>query len=310
MQEILKLRPVFKERIWGGSKISDVLGYELPFEKTGECWAISAHPNGDCIVDNGFLAGKTLNNVYQTYPNLFSDWATYDEFPLMTKIIDANANLSVQVHPNNDYAMFYEKSLGKSECWYVLSAREDARIIYGHRAKSIEEFKHMVEDEAWHRLLIERRVKAGDFIYVPAGTLHAIGEGVMVLETQQSSDITYRVYDYDRKDEHGNSRELHLQKALDVINIPHINPDFYQIGGDFGKSKITRLIRSKFFTVELWDVQDKLEFDLLTYKLISVIEGHGTINGMDVKMGEHMIITRHAKTIKANGTMKLILSNV
>jgi mannose-6-phosphate isomerase len=220
--DILFLEPVFKERIWGGKKLNTRFGYDLPYEKTGECWAISAHPNGSSIIKNGRFKGRTLRDVYEKDRELFNHLAS-PRFPLLTKILDANDDLSVQVHPSDDYALTYEKDLGKTECWVVLEAEPGAKIIYGHNARTKEELRQMIESHRYNELLIEKEVKAGDFIYVPSGTIHALGKGLLILETQQSSDTTYRVYDYDRLDDQGKPRDLHIQKSIEVSTVPFVD---------------------------------------------------------------------------------------
>lgn len=217
----LFLQPVFKERIWGGTTLNDAFGYDIPTEHTGECWAISAHPNGPSIIENGPYAGMTLDNLYREYPDLFGNLKE-EVFPLLTKILDANMDLSVQVHPDDSYAMLHENGeLGKTECWYIIDCKEDADMIFGHNAKTKEELQQQIQEGKWNDLLRRVKIKPGDFFYVPSGTIHALCEGKLVLETQQSSDTTYRVYDYDRRDAEGNLRDLHLEKAIEVTTVPH-----------------------------------------------------------------------------------------
>ncbi|KHF29292.1 putative mannose-6-phosphate isomerase YvyI [Anoxybacillus sp. BCO1] len=247
--------PVFQERIWGGSRLREQFGYDIPSERTGECWAISAHPNGQTTIVNGPFQGKTLGELWENHPELFGYFPS-DRFPLLTKILDANADLSVQVHPNDEYALTYEHGeLGKTECWYIIDCKEGAELIYGHHAKTKEELRQMMEEGHWHDLLRKVRIRPGDFFYVPSGTVHALCEGTLVLETQQSSDTTYRMYDYDRVDENGNKRELHLDKALDVITVPHVDvyyePHVVQTLG----AKITTFVQNEYFTVQKWDIE-------------------------------------------------------
>src|SRR5699024_8282193 len=148
-------------------------------------------------------------------------------YPLLVKVVDANDDLSVQVHPDDTYAREIEGvPYGKTECWYVLQAEPDAEIVFGHHAKTKNVLNQLMDEGKWDDLLQKKKVEAGDFIYVPSGTIHAIGKGIMILEIQQSSDITYRVYDYDRKDKQGHLRELHLDEAKEVITVPHTTPNF------------------------------------------------------------------------------------
>ena len=192
MAEPLFLKAQMHDKIWGGTKLRDEFGYDIPTETTGEYWAISAHPNGVSIVDNGTYKGQGLDKLYREHKELFGNPKS-EVFPLLTKILDANDWLSVQVHPDDAYALEHEGELGKTECWYVIAADEDSEIIYGHNAKSKEELAKMIEAGDWDNLLTKVPVKAGDFLYVPSGTMHAIGKGILILETQQSSDTTYRV---------------------------------------------------------------------------------------------------------------------
>lgn len=305
--DILFLEPVFKERIWGGQKLHAAFGYDLPYEKTGECWAISAHPNGSSIIKNGRFKGKTLREVYENERELFNHLAS-PRFPLLTKILDANDDLSVQVHPSDDYAMLHERDLGKTECWVILDAAPNAEIIYGHHAQTKEELKNMLNNHEFDKLLMKKKVKPGDFIYVPSGTIHAINKGILILETQQSSDTTYRIYDYDRKDDHGKHRELHLKKALDVVTVPHVDQTPIPKVLNYKDSTITRYVSNEFFTVEKWDIKGTMTLKSNHFKLLSVIDGEGSLNGESLKKGDHLIITGEVYDINLDGHMSLIVS--
>ena len=205
MDTIIFLEPVFAERIWGGRNL-EKFNYAIPEGNIGEVWVIAAHENGSSLIKNGELKGLTLKEAYEKRPELFTK-KKYDKFPLLVKILDASDYLSVQVHPEDDYARVNENGeLGKTECWYVLDAKENAELIYGHTAKTKEEFNRSIDEEKWDDLFIREKVKKGDFFYIPAGTLHAIGAGNLIYEVQQNSDTTYRVYDYDRTDKDGNKR--------------------------------------------------------------------------------------------------------
>ncbi len=305
--DILFLEPVFKERIWGGKKLNTRFGYDLPYEKTGECWAISAHPNGSSIIKNGRFKGRTLRDVYEKDRELFNHLAS-PRFPLLTKILDANDDLSVQVHPSDDYALTYEKDLGKTECWVVLEAEPGAKIIYGHNARTKEELRQMIESHRYNELLIEKEVKAGDFIYVPSGTIHALGKGLLILETQQSSDTTYRVYDYDRLDDQGKPRDLHIQKSIEVSTVPFVDVTPEPKILNYKASVITRYVSNEFFTVERWSVKDELTLKSNHFKLISVIDGVGTLNGEKLTKGDHLIITGEVYELQLKGSLELIVS--
>lgn len=308
MQEVLKLAPVFKERIWGGKQLEAVFDYQIPSNHTGECWAISAHPNGTSLITNGVLKGRMLDDVFAKEKYLFNHTPA-ERFPLLTKILDANMDLSVQVHPKDDYALKHENDLGKTECWYILDCKTDATMIYGHTARTKEELVSEINHQKWDRLLRRIPIHKGDFFYVPAGTVHALCEGTLVLETQQSSDTTYRLYDYDRKDEQGLLRPLHISKALDVITTPHIDYMMTPVTHQTKTAAITIFVKDTYFTVSKWEINGDYHYTHDIYHLISVIEGHGIINGEQVKKGDHIIITSVAKAISVSGTLTLIASH-
>lgn len=293
MSEPLFLQSVMQEKIWGGTKLRDEFGYEIPSDKVGEYWAISAHPHGVSTIKNGRFAGTGLDQLYAEHRELFGN-SSEPVFPLLTKILDANDWLSVQVHPDDHYAMEHEGELGKTECWYVIAADEGAEIIYGHNAKSREELRQQIEKKEWDKLLTKVPVKAGDFFYVPSGTMHAIGSGILILETQQSSDTTYRVYDFDRKDAKGNLRELHLEKSIDVLNIgAPANSRPVTVKADDLTS--TLLVASDFFAVYKWEVSGKVDIEkTAAYLLVSVLAGRGvlTVDGetYPIAKGDHFIL--------------------
>ena len=293
MSEPLFLQSVMQEKIWGGTKLRDEFGYKIPSDKVGEYWAISAHPHGVSTIKNGRFAGMGLDQLYAEHRELFGN-SSEPVFPLLTKILDANDWLSVQVHPDDHYAMEHEGELGKTECWYVIAADEGAEIIYGHNAKSREELRQQIEKKEWDKLLTKVPVKAGDFFYVPSGTMHAIGSGILILETQQSSDTTYRVYDFDRKDAKGNLRELHLEKSIDVLNIgAPANSRPVTVKADDLMS--TLLVASDFFAVYKWKVSGKVDIEkTAAYLLVSVLAGQGvlTVDGetYPIAKGDHFIL--------------------
>ncbi|EMF0059033.1 mannose-6-phosphate isomerase, class I [Enterococcus hirae] len=277
MQEPMFLKPVFQEKIWGGSRLRSVFGFDIPNDKIGEDWAISAHPHGVSVVENGEYQGQKLDELWQNHKELFGN-PTEPVFPLLIKILDAEDELSVQVHPDDAYGMKHEGELGKTECWYIIDAEPGAEIIYGHHAKTREELAEMIQEGRWDDLLKKVPVKKGDFFYVPSGTIHAIGKGIMILETQQSSDTTYRVYDYDRKDTNGNTRELHIQQSIDVTTVPAITPQIQMKEVRKGNSSIVTYLETEFFNVYEWDIKGITSFKKQApYTLATVIDGAGEL---------------------------------
>lgn len=309
----LLLKPVFQERIWGGNALK-AFNYDLPNDHTGECWAISAHPNGPNIIENGRHKGKTLDEVWAEDKVLFGN-PTEDKFPLLTKILDANDNLSVQVHPDNTYAQKNEGEYGKTECWYILDAKEDAEIIYGVNAQNQNELNQMIDNKQFDALFKSVKVQAGDFFYVPAGTVHAIGEGILILETQQSSDTTYRIYDYDRTDKDGNKRALHLEESKEVIDLSASSPNTSAKHEMIQGQDYTQFVSNTFFTVERWIINGHLTYTKpQSYCLVSIVEGNGevTVNNETITLekGAHFILTTEDEEITFKGEMTFIVSYV
>ncbi|MBB5325727.1 mannose-6-phosphate isomerase [Anoxybacillus tepidamans] len=309
------LTAVFKERIWGGTALKEQFGYDIPSDTTGECWAISAHPNGQSVVAEGPFNGKALGELWEQHRELFGNLEG-EKFPLLTKILDANKDLSVQVHPDDKYASEHENGeLGKTECWYIIDCKENAEMIYGHNAKTKEELVQMIENGQWNELLRKVKIKPGDFFYVPNGTIHALCEGTLVLETQQNSDTTYRVYDYDRIDANGKKRELHLDKAIDVTTVPHVDGMSQPVKEEKDGVTITTFVKGEFFSVYKWKIHKETSFtqDQL-FLLCSVITGEGELiqhgERFLLQKGSHFIIPHQSGTFKIQGNCELIVSHV
>lgn len=318
MTQPLFLNPVFQEKIWGGDKLATNFSYAIPSDHTGECWAISAHPNGTCTIQNGPFKGQSLDKLWQLEPQLFGN-PSEPVFPLLTKILDANDDLSVQVHPDDKYGLTHEGELGKTECWYIIEADEGAEIIYGHHAKTRSELAEMIDSEQWDTLLRRVKVKAGEFYFVPSGTIHAIGAGIMILETQQSSDTTYRVYDYDRLDDQGNPRDLHIQQSIDVTTFPHLDPTPNIVKNTINNSTIIEYVRHPFFSVYEWQVTGTLTLSQKApYTLVSVLNGTGKLSlnnestnelmTFPLEKGMHFILPNQIKTWTFEGDLQLIAS--
>lgn len=311
MRPILFLNPVFKQMIWGGSQLGSKFGYDIPGDKTGECWAVSAHPNGDCVIREGIYEGKTLSQLWKEEPELFGN-SDFDRFPLLIKIIDAKDDLSIQVHPDDAYAGEHENnSLGKTECWYILDCPEDASLVVGHNARSKEELEDMIHQGRWTELIRRVPVRKGDFIQIDPGTVHAIKGGMMILETQQNSDITYRVYDYDRLTD-GKPRQLHIEQSIDVITVPAPSAkDSVKSALHLPKNVMNELISCDYYTVWKIEVTQPVTFEQThPFLIMSVIEGEGLINGQMIKKGDHFILPSGFGKVDMQGEMQLIASSV
>lgn len=289
---MLRLKPVFTENVWGGTRLKTDFGYDIPYERTGECWGIAAHPHGDNEILNPEFAGETLAGLWKKRPDLFGDMKG-DRFPLLIKIIDAKDNLSIQVHPDDAYAYSHENgSLGKTECWYVLDCPEDARLVIGHNARTREELSDMIHGGRWKELLRYVSVKKGDLVPIPAGTVHAITAGMLVLETQQNSDITYRMYDYDRL-MNGKPRQLHVNQCIDVVRVPAASARSSVIHAqDMGENSWAQIYACDYFTVYRMNLSGKASLKMdAPFVDVSIVEGEGTLNGTAVRKGDHFILT-------------------
>lgn len=308
MKDIIFLKPVFKEMIWGGNRLRSDFGYDVEGDRIGECWAISAHQNGDCEVKSGVFAGKHLSELWKEHRELFGNMKG-EVFPLLVKIIDAKADLSIQVHPDDAYANEHENgALGKTECWYIADCDEDAKIVIGHHARDKKELRSMIEENDWDKLIRVLPIKKGDFFQIEPGTVHAIKAGTLILETQQNSDITYRLYDYGRL-QNGKPRELHIEKSIDVIRCPHKDITATSNTKHFEHAKVEELISCRFYTVEKRTIEGKQTFlQNEPFLIVSVLEGSGCIDGTEIKKGEHFILPAGYGEYTLDGNMVLITS--
>lgn len=315
--EPIFLTPYFRPKLWGGRKLNTIFNYDIPEGKVGEAWIISGYKDDASTVTNGQYKGMSLRDLYFEHPELFGTPKS-KEFPLLVKFLDANDNLSVQVHPDDDYAAKIENDRGKTESWYVLQADPGAYLIYGHHAKTREELAEMIKKGDWEKLLRKVPIKEGDFFYVPAGTIHALTKGCLVIETQQSSDVTYRLYDYDRVDEKtGKRRKLHTRKSIDVTNVPHIDPNLKLTVEADQDAKIKTLVKpplSPHFYLWQIDLNGKWQTGLNDhqYLLVSVIKGEGKFEAAgqsyDLKPGVNFIIPNQMKNFTFAGKMRIVMS--
>lgn len=308
-KEILFLKPVLKHNIWGGTRLRTDFGYPEEGNDIGECWGIAAHPNGACTVREGVFAGKSLSELWKKEPWLFGN-VDMDRFPLLIKIIDAKDDLSIQVHPDDAYAKVNENgSFGKTECWYIMDCPEEASLVIGHNAKSKEELAVMIHEGRWSELIREIPVKKGDFIQIEPGTVHAVKGGLMILETQQNSDITYRVYDYDRLTD-GKPRELHVEKSIDVITVPAKSvEDSVIAAADIEKNTLYPLYTCRYYKVFELELDGTASFEQeYPFLLMSVLEGDGILNGQLVKKGDHLILPKGFGKVEMQGALKAICS--
>lgn len=274
----LRLKPVFKDYIWGGNKLREDFNKNSSLEKIAESWELSCHKDGLSVIENGIDAGLTLNEYIEKYGRqiLGSNCEKFENFPVLIKLIDAHDDLSLQVHPDDEYALRVEGEYGKTEMWYIVDCEENSSLIYGFKENiSKEEFRKKIESGTLTDSIKKVPVRKGDVFFISSGTIHAIGKGIIIAEIQQNSNTTYRIYDYGRTDKNGNSRELHIDKACDVTNLcpaesfPYNEPVRYD-------GYMARLLAScKYFTVHLLDIEQKadLKTDETSFEHILVING-------------------------------------
>lgn len=305
--EPIFLEPVLKETIWGGKRLAEY-GYKLPSDTVGEAWAISGHPHGDCVIRSGAWKGQTLGGLWKEHPELFGN-PVGEQFPLLIKIIDARTDLSIQVHPDDAYASAHEGgSLGKTECWYILDCEPGTEIVIGHNARTKEELCRMMDEGKWDELIRKVPVHPGDFFQIDPGCVHAIKGGTLILETQQSSDITYRVYDYGRL-QNGKPRALHLRQSKDVISVPFEECGTQPVAQQVGDGICTKLISCGYYTVMHYELDGKMEqsYDQ-PFVNVSILEGEGFFGEYPVKKGDHFLLPAQFGDVCWKGKLKAMLS--
>lgn len=299
--ELIFLKPFMKEVVWGGTKIMKNFQYESDSNNIGEAWIVSANDNGYSYVSSGKYEGLSLKELWDNHRYLFGNLQG-DVFPILVKYIDARDDLSIQVHPNDEYSFKHENCKGKAECWYVVDCDENTDIVIGHNANNKKELVEMIEKKQWKELLKFRKIKKGDFFDIPTGTVHAIRKGTLIFETQQNSDITYRLYDYDRL-QNGKLRPLHIQKSIDVIKSPYIETQQEKTSGV--------LVENEFFRLEKIEIENK-EIKISNndyFTVICVLEGKGYADDKVIKKGDNFIVPSGIKEISLKGNMTIMKIN-
>ncbi|KAF2081220.1 type I phosphomannose isomerase catalytic subunit [Flavobacterium sharifuzzamanii] len=273
----LQFEPILKERIWGGEKLKTILNKPIVSKITGESWELSTVQGDVSVVANGVLKGKSLMDLIDETPDAILGTKVYErfgkQFPLLFKYLDAREDLSIQVHPNDKLAKERHNSFGKTEMWYVMQADADARIIVGFKEDSSkEEYLKHLHDNTLVSILDDVKAKSGDVFFLETGTVHAIGAGLVVAEIQQTSDITYRLYDFDRVDAQGNKRELHVDLALDAINYNKVDT---QKKYDSKTNTSNVVVDCPYFTTNFIPLEDKVEVSKSgeTFTVYMCIEG-------------------------------------
>ena len=315
--ELFKFEPLLKQTIWGGDKIVTFKHLESDLDSVGESWEISGVPGDESVVANGEYKGKTLNEVLAEMKDKLVGADNYkrfgDRFPLLIKFIDARQDLSIQVHPDDETAHRQGKPMGKTEMWYVMDSDENASLKVGLKKKiTPEEYAQMVEDDTICDALGNYKVKSGDCFFIPAGRIHAICSGSFIAEIQQTSDVTYRIYDYKRKDKNGNYRQLHTREAAEAIDYTVL--DNYRTEYTPVKNEATPLVSCPLFTTAVYDLTEPMTLDyseLDSFVILIALKGEGTIltssgETFSFREGESVLLPATTDMIKVEGTIKFL----
>ena len=314
----MKLSPAVKSTIWGGTHLKEMYGKEAPFDTLGETWELTVRPDGMSVIANGKYAGMTLGDYLGKAGNsAIAEGYCGDRFPLLIKFLDANDKLSIQVHPDDEYSLANEGELGKTEMWYVLAADEGAEIVYGLKdGVTVADFAKAVEDGRMEEMMNFVKVKAGDVYFIPTGQVHALGKGIVVAEIQQNSNVTYRVYDYNRRQADGSLRQLHTAKAIDVIRLRTDDEIAEMSFSDATERDASLLAHCKYFKVNKYDVSGRLPITAGGDSFASVlcIGGSGKIkHGMksyEIKPGDSYFIPAGAGKLTLSGDLSVIVSKL
>ncbi|RZJ55005.1 MAG: mannose-6-phosphate isomerase [Flavobacterium sp.] len=310
----LQFEPILKERIWGGEKLKTILNKPITSKITGESWELSTVEGDVSVVANGDLKGKSLMDLIDETPNEILGTRVYErfgkQFPLLFKYLDAREDLSIQVHPNDKLAKERHNSFGKTEMWYVTQADADARIIVGFKENSSkEEYLKHLNDKTLVSILDTVKAKPGDVFFLETGTVHAIGAGLVVAEIQQTSDITYRLYDFDRKDAQGNTRELHVDLALDAINYNKVDT---QKKYETKANESNVVVDCPYFTTNFLPLENKLDVSKSgeTFTVYMCIEGSFEIeyNGFkqSYKKGDTVLVPAEINAFILTGKASIL----
>ncbi|MDD6803427.1 MAG: mannose-6-phosphate isomerase [Prevotellaceae bacterium] len=315
--ELFKFEPLLKQTIWGGNKIVAFKHIQSDMENVGESWEVSGVPGDESVVANGECKGKTLNEVLAEMKQKLVGEENYkrfgDRFPLLIKFIDARQDLSIQVHPDDETAHRQGKAMGKTEMWYVMDSDEDASLKVGLKKKiTPEEYARMVEDDTICDALGNYKVKSGDCFFIPAGRIHAICSGSFIAEIQQTSDVTYRIYDYKRKDKNGNYRELHTKEAAEAIDYTVL--DDYRTEYTPVKNEVTQLVSCPLFTTAVYDLTEPMTLDyseLDSFVILIALKGEGSIltssgNSYSFREGESILLPATTEMVKVEGNIKFL----
>lgn len=304
---VLFFKPIPRPAIWGHTLVKDYFGYnDFPIG-IGQSWSFSAQEGASTLCVSEPFVGKSLLELWESHQDLFGH--PNEEFPVIISLVGPEDDLSIQVHPDDEHANKVGFPCGKNEAWYFIDTKEDANIVYGHHAKDENELRQYIKEEKWDELIKHLDVHSGDFVYLPAGLLHALRKGSVVYEIQQATNITYRFYDYHRKDDNGNERELHLDQAIDCLsyNKDDMTNNIRPIITQYINCKETIFISNDSFTVTQLLITGEYEYYSLNYQLATVVKGEGVVDDIAVKVGDNFLIPINNK-VHFDGDMTIMMT--
>jgi len=313
----IKFKPILKERIWGGEKLTTIFGKESDRTNIGESWEISDVDGEESIVLNGELKGQSLKELVKSFKGEFVGNKVYmqfgEDFPILIKLIDAKEPLSIQVHPNNKLAQERHNSFGKNEMWYIVDCDKDAELIVGfNKDVTQDEYSSALKKGLILDLLNTEKVKTGDSFYIPTGRVHSIGAGTVLAEIQQTSDITYRIHDYNRADKYGNQRELHNELALDAIDYKKY--DSYKLDYELKENQSSKLVYSPYFKSSIIQLTKRINIDysdLDSFVIYMCVKGSFEINcngkTQQINKGETILLPASINTCELNSKNATLL---
>ena len=312
----VKLTPAFKDNIWGGTRLKTEYNKHTDMKIVAESWELSTHKDGESRINGGEYDGLKLSEYIEKIgkDKLGKRALEFNYFPLLIKFIDAKNNLSIQVHPDDEYALKHEGEYGKTEMWYIMDAEKGSYLYYGfNRGITKEEYEKRISDNTLLEVLNKVEVKKGDMFFIPSGTVHAIGSGILICEIQQNSNTTYRVYDYDRRDANGNPRQLHIKQAIDVSCL---EPSPEQKAPTIIADGVEELAKCKYFTVRKIDVDGEktISAEDGSFRSLIFLSGQGTLTVGDsvitAEKGDSIFVPAQNTDYKISGKCEIILSYV
>ena len=303
--EVIFLKPIQRPAIWGGRILKEYFDYSDFNDDIGQAWLVSAqNKENSSIILNGEYKNKTLLDLWNDKPEYFN--SKYDNFPYIVGILAPIDDLSIQIHPNDEYARRLGHKFGKNEAWYFFEVFDEEELILGTNTNDLNEIKEMIKNDKWDDLIKKIPIKKDDFINIQAGTLHALPKNVIVYEVQRGSDITYRFYDYKRKDRNGNERELHIDKAIECLNLDADRSIPNRIIEENDNYIKTTFISNNDYTIYKLDIKGRFNYPINNYEILTCIKGKGLINNQEIKKGDTCLVPTIMKEIIIEGDMTIL----